>query len=451
MRSSALFLASVVALTVPALAEEHTRTLSLAEARAIALQKHPKLSAAELSALAARQVIAQQRAAAMPNLNANLGAVATSESGIRVASTGLSLSGVYDRASAAMNVSQMITDFGRTSNLVASSRFKADAESQQVQVTRTQLLFEVEAAYYGVLQAKALLDVADQAVKTRTLLRDNTTALFKNQLKSALDVSFAEVNLQDASLLLSRTRNDVQSAYATLARLLTDKEETVYDLRTPAAPAPLRAKVESLVETALHSRPELNRLRLEREAALKFAAAERALSHPTLSLQGTAGVLPYRDDELQESYAAGGLILNWTLGSGGLNAARRRESELKAQVAEQLLKDKEAEVTRDVQLAWLNANNAAERLQITTQLHDQAKRSYALAEARYNAGSSSVVELSQAQFNLTSAEITQATTRYEYLIRRAALDFQLGAHAHSQTPPSTGKSTSHPPRASQGK
>ena len=319
MRSVAILLAPALILT--AHAEDKTRTLTLVEARAIALQKHPRLSAAELSALAARQVIAQNRANAMPNLGVNLGAVATSESGIRVASLGLSLSGVYDRASAAVNVSQLITDFGRTANLVASSRFKADAESQQVQVTRAQLLLEVDVAFYSVLQAKALLDVADQAVKTRSLLRDNTLALQKNQLKSALDVSFAEVNLQDAALLLSRTRNDVQSAYATLARLLMDEEETVYGLRAPAAPPPLRSGVESFVQTALHARPELSRLRLEREAALKFAAAERALSRPTLSLQGTAGVLPYRDKELQESYAAGGLVLNWTIGSGGLNTA----------------------------------------------------------------------------------------------------------------------------------
>lgn len=419
--------AVVLCLAVSAPAAKPTRTLTLAEAREMSLKNHPRLSAAELSALAAREVITQNRAAALPNVSAGLGAVATSESGIRAALGGLSLSGIYDRASASVNVSQLITDFGRTSNLLASSRLKADAEERQVQATRAQILFEVDAAYYGVLQAEALLDVAKQAVKTRTLLRDNTVALQKSQLKSALDASFSEVNLQEASLLLSRTSNDVQSAYATLARLVGDEEQTVYVLRAPPAPGVLSTEVAALVERALKVRPELNRLRLERDAAVKFAAAERALSRPTLSLQGTAGVLPYRDKELQESYAAGGLILSWPLSSGGLNSARRRESELRAHAAEEALKDKEAEVVRDVQLAWLNASNAAERLEITGRLHEQARQSYALAEARYNAGSSSVVELSQAQFNLITAEITQATTRYEYLIRRAALDFQLGA------------------------
>jgi outer membrane protein len=429
MRFIAASLTLILALN--AFAEEKTRTLTLAEARQIAVAKYPRLSAAELTALAARQVVKEARAAALPQIGANLGAVATSESGVRTALSGLSLSGIYDRASASVNVSQLITDFGRTSNLIASSRLKADAETQQVEATRAQLLLEVDAAFYGILEAKALLDVAEQAVKTRTLLRDNTLALQRNQLKSALDVSFSEVNLQDAILLLARTRNDVQSAHATLARLLIDKAETVYDPRPPAPPPPLHAGIESLVQLALRIRPELTRLRLDREAAWKFAEAERALNRPTLSVQAAAGVLPYRDKDLDASYAAGGLVLSWALSSGGLNTARAREAQLRAEAAEQFLKDKEAEVTRDVQLAWLNANNAAERLEITGRLREQAAQSYALAEARYNAGSSSVIELSQAQFNLTSAEITQTTTRYEYLIRRAALDFQIGASVTS--------------------
>lgn len=416
-------------LLCPALAchaEGKSRTLSLAEARETALAKHPRLNAAELTALAAREVITQNHAAAMPNLSAGVGAVTVSESGVRTASPGLSLSGIYDRASTSINVSQLITDFGRTSNLTASSRLKADAEDQQVQVTRAQLLLEVDGAFYSILQSKALLEVAEQAVKTRTLLRDNTVSLQENKLKSALDVSFAEVNLQDAELLLSRARNDVQSAHAMLARLLIDPEQTTYNLRAPAPPSALPSKLNDLVQIALSTRPELAKLRLDHDAALKLVAADRALRRPTLSIQGTAGVLPYRDKELDQSYAAGGLVLSWPIVSGGLNSARLRESELKAQAAEQTRKDKEAEITRDVQLAWLNATNARERLDITAKLHEQAEQAFSLAEARYKVGSTSVIELSQAQLNLTAAEINQTTTRYEYLIRRAVLEFQIG-------------------------
>lgn len=412
----------------PVFAQEGSRprALSLREAHGIVLQAHPRITAVELGALAARQVVLQNRAAWLPGVMVNAGGVYTSENGLRAASNSLPVSGIHDRISGSVTLNQLITDFGRTSNLIASSRLRAEAEDKNALATRAQILLEVDAAFYGILQSQALLEVAEQAVKTRTLLRDNTISLEKNQLKSALDVSFAEVNVKDAELLLSRSRNDYQAAQAILARLLMHPEGTRYRLQAPTPPAALPKTMNSLVADAMRSRPELDRLRLERDAAHKFARAEGALSRPSLSLQGTGGVMPVRDRALDQNYGAVGLVLSWPLSSGGLNTARRREAELRAQAAEQNLRDEEARITRDVQVAWLNASNALERLAITESMRAQAAQAFDLAQARYGAGSSSVVELSQAQLNLTAAEITQATTRYEYLLRRSMLDFQTG-------------------------
>jgi outer membrane protein len=83
-------------------------------------------------------------------------------------------------------------------------------------------------------------------------------------------------------------------------------------------------------------------------------------------------------------------------------------------------------VTRDVRIAWLNLNNARERLRTTQQLARYAATAYDLAEARYKAGSSSIVELSQAQLELTSAQISETTARYDVLIEESALNYQTG-------------------------
>jgi outer membrane protein len=65
-------------------------------------------------------------------------------------------------------------------------------------------------------------------------------------------------------------------------------------------------------------------------------------------------------------------------------------------------------------------------MQITRQLVANASRSFDLAQARYNNGLSSIVELNQAQLNKISAEISFANTKYEYLLRGSALSFQTG-------------------------
>lgn len=409
-------------------AAERPQALSMADARALVLQRHPRISAADLTVRATEELVNQNRAAYLPQLQGIAAGTVTSDptGGVRASTDQLQLAGIYNRASGALNLTQLITDFGRTSNLTATARLRAEAEAQNAQTIRTQILLETDAACYAILQAQALLGVAEQTVKTRRLLRDNTLSLQKNQLKSAIDVSFAEVNFQDAELLISRSRNDLKSAHATLARLLLDPEGTEYRIATPRQPVALPGSAQGLIQMANSMRPELAKLRLERDAAQKFVKAENALSRPRVSLQGTAGVMPWRDSSLDQSYAAAGVIVTMPIFTGGLNTARQNEAEARAQAAEQLLRDEEARIARDVQIAWLNATNALERLNITQRLRAQAFEAYQLAEARYQAGSSSVVELSQSQLGLTAAEINQATTRYEYLLRRSILDFQTG-------------------------
>jgi outer membrane protein len=110
-----------------------------------------------------------------------------------------------------------------------------------------------------------------------------------------------------------------------------------------------------------------------------------------------------------------------------LFSARRTEAELRAQAAEQNLRDLENRISRDVQVAWLNANTAYQRLGLTAQLLDQAKQALDLAQTRYDLGLSSIVELSQAQLNKTSAEIASASAKYEYDLQRAVLNYEVGA------------------------
>jgi outer membrane protein len=80
-----------------------------------------------------------------------------------------------------------------------------------------------------------------------------------------------------------------------------------------------------------------------------------------------------------------------------------------------------------VNLAVLEMRTGYQRVDLTNQLLAQASDALELAQARYNLGLSSIVELTQAQLNKTQAEIEQATVRYDYQTRAAILRFQIGA------------------------
>ena len=402
--------------------------LTLKEAHDLALRNHPLISVADLKTLAARQVVKEAQAGYFPNLSANALGVGTADSNTRLSAIGaLNNPAIYNRNAEGLMISQLITDFGRIANLSGSAKLQAEAAANTAQATREQILLAVDGAFYSAQQAQAVTQVAQQTVVARQVFLDYVSAMATNKLRSDLDLSFARVNLADARLILSRAENDLASGFAQLANVLGLGESTIYRLVEEPLPAAVSTNVYDLIHQALQFRPDLASLGNQRQAALKFAAAERAARYPTIAAVGAAGISPIHDAALGDSYAAAGIILNIPLFAGGLYVARQREAELRARAAAETLRNLENNVIRDVRVTWLNAQNTFDRYQITGKLLDTARQSYELAQASYKAGISSIVEFNQAQLNLLSAQIAYANTQYEYLIQRSALSFQVGA------------------------
>jgi outer membrane protein len=403
------------------------RTLTLAEAEATALKNHPRLNSALLNARAADSVTKQISAARYPALASNLTGVGA-QNNSAVAAGAVTTSSLSSRVPAAGVVaSQLLFDFGRVSNLTRSSELRADAQRQTTQATRAQIVLQVRSAYFQSLQAQSVLLVARETVAARQLTLRQVTRLFESKLKSSLDVSFAEVNLSEAELLLFRAENDIRSSLAELAAAMGLDALDPVELKDDLLPEPLGHEIAPVIEQALRNRPELRGSRLQHDSALQFARAEKSLLYPSVSIIGTAGVVPIHQDKLNGSYSGVGINVNIPILNGSLYSARRTEAELRALAAAQDFRDLEIRIERDVKLAWFNATNAFRRLDVTARLLDQANRSLRLAQSRYDLGLGTIVELNQAQLNKTSAEISNAGAKYEYQIQRAILDYQSGA------------------------
>ena len=181
-----------------------------------------------------------------------------------------------------------------------------------------------------------------------------------------------------------------------------------------------------MIAQALRDRPELAHLRLELESAHLFAKAEKALNYPTLNAVGAAGVAPLHDSQMTDNYAAAGLNLTVPLFNGRLNSARQAEAETRARIVKETLNVAEINIIQDVRSAWFNANKSAERMTVTAELLKYTKQAAELAQAKYQFGASSIIEFSQAQLNLTAAEIAHISATFDYQIQRAILNFQIG-------------------------
>ena len=401
------------------------RKLTLQEAEALAVQQHPQIAGAHLQTQAAGQVIRETRSAYYPQLSASATAVGALDNS-RIAAGFLNAPNVLNRAAAGVALQQLVTDFGRTSHLVESSKLHEQSQESGEITARASVLLDVDRAYFRALRAQALVKTAEETVTSRQLVVDQVTALFQSALKSQLDVSFASVNLSDAKLLLSTAQNEVQEAFTDLSNALGLSGPQTFELAEAVVAAAPEPDASGLIQQALQQRPELSGLRLDRDSALQFAQAERALVRPVVSGAAAAGGVPAHDSNLQGRYAAAGINVTIPVFNGSLFAARRSEAELRAQAATERLRDAENRVAHDVNVAWLNTANAYQRIGLTDQLLAQANLALDLAQSRYDLGLSSIVELGQAQLNKTSAEIQNLTSRYDFQIQSAILKFDTG-------------------------
>jgi outer membrane protein len=405
---------------------EEAGPLTLKRAEEIAVQNHPRITEAELNALAARQVTRQARAAFFPTIVANATAVGQPNVNERIGAGALNAPSLFPREADGVNISQILTDFGRTANLTSSARLHERAQQENALATREDILLQVDSAYYRVLGAAAVVRVAQETVNTRKLVLDQVSALASNKLRSDLDVSFAFVAYGEGKLLLTNATNDLEAAFANLATWLGVPKQQNFTLVAQPMPPPAPTNDTELVQLALQQRPELAQLRLERESAAHYAQAQKQARYPTVSAIGVAGVIPVHVEGLPDTYAGAGVNVNLPIYVGGLLVARQREAELRAKAAEQALIDQENNIIRDVRVAWLNSNNALERWRISDQILKRAQEAFELAQSRYNGGLSSIIELSQAQLNVTAAEIERASAMFDYQIQRANLDYQVG-------------------------
>jgi outer membrane protein len=410
--------------------------LTRKQAEQLAIKNNPRISVGHLLALAQHQVSRESRSAELPTFNGAMTATDANE-GSRIGSGALTSSRLLEHAGAGVTLSQLITDFGRTTNLVASAKLQEKAQNANALATTEDIILATDQAFFNVLEAQALLKVAQQTVSTRQSVEHQIDELTKNKLKSTLDLAFAEVNLSQAKLLQLDAQNNVDSALAALTTVLGFDKQVNYELseEEPEPPAPPQ-DVDGLIASAMQQRPDLQALSYDQQSAEKFHRAQRDQLFPTISTLGMAGVTPVRPDcfaggcfpnyFISSWYGAIGVNMSVPIFNGFLFTSESSESNYRAKAAEQNTRDLRDRVVRDVRTAWLAANTAFQRVSVAQELSKEADLGLNLAQGRYQLGLASIAELSQAQLQQTDAAIGYVNAQYQYRFSLSTLNFEIG-------------------------
>jgi outer membrane protein len=404
----------------------HGRELTIKDAEAIGLKNNPQITVGKLEALQAQEVVREVRSALMPQISVDLTGVGA-DGGSRISAGYLTDGRMYSRVAGGVTASQLITDFGRTMNLLSNAHYEEKAANENAVATEQQVVLVVDQSFYNTLETKALLSVAEDTVKARQLFVDQIQALTNAKLKSDVDLAFAKVDLARAKLLLLDAQDNYQASLSTLSAILGYPDRQNFIPIKPAVPiTPPAEDAGPLIQQALDMRPEVRSQRNEVLAAEKFSRAEHDLWWPTVSAMGTVGGAPVRDPNITSWYGAAGVNVNIPVFNGFLFNARSRNADLSTQVQQKKLQDLQDNVARDVRNSWLETHNAYERLSVTQQLREQADLALELAQARYKLGLGTIVEFSQAELQKTDADIQDTDARFRYVVSQIVLAYQMG-------------------------
>lgn len=406
------------------------RFLAQREAVEIALEKHPIIQAANANLKAAEARTEQTRSLYYPQVYANFDSTA-GVGGINprfVAPAGAMLRQNLSQYTGGVIANQRIYDFGFTQNLVDSNERAALAQEQDVNAQRALVILNVQRTYLNSLKRRRLVQIAEETVRQRGVIRSQVDTLYRQKLKSKLDLDLVQVELTNAESALVKSRNDLKASFADLNRAMGIAGPEDYVLEeVPIEVRPQRS-LESLITDSL-AHPELKKAKeFARSAEARLQATKR-LYLPTISAIASAGDYEVFDTGRNQRtggwWTAGGLV-SMPLFTGFMIENQVREASSQQAAAEAGSLNIEQALTQQVTSAYLDTITFAQQIKLAEEQVKTAQEALQLSRERYRLGLGSIVEVTQSEVALFAAQTRLAEAQYEYKIAEVTLAYAAG-------------------------
>lgn len=415
------------------------RFLGLQQAIDTSLQHHPILQEAGAGLLASSARTDQARSLYYPQVYANAdGAAGSGRINPRfVTPAGGLLQPNLSQYTAGLLASQRLYDFGYTSNLVESFQYGERAQEQDVSARRALVVVTVQRSYLNSLKRQRLVRIAEETVRERGIIVSQIDTLYRQQLKSKLDLNLVRVELVNAESLLVRSRNDLKSSFAELNRAMGVQGSEDYTLEDVAIDIRAQRTLEELITDSL-AHPELKRAKEQTASAEARKRAMKSQYLPTVSAIASGGYYDTFDTSRNVAtggwWAAGGLV-SMPIFTGGLieNQVKEASAQQAAATAQGL--NIEQALTQQVTNAYLDTITFAQQIKLAEEQVKTAQEALNLAKQRYKLGLGSVVEVTQSEVAVTLAQTKLADAQYDYKIAEVTLAYAAGGTAQLQIDP----------------
>jgi outer membrane protein TolC len=398
--------------------------LTLDEAVRIALDTHPNIKAANERIGAQQAVVGQQMSAYYPIISFNN----VYRTSIQAGTTGTAAN-AFDFFSSLANVNMTLYNFGKREGAVQAARDTLDATGFNYKTTVDSVVLGVKQGYYGYLQARAIVQVRDETVKSRDLLVRQARAFYEVGTRARIDVARAESNLYTAQADLIAAQNAVQVAWVTFKNALGLRELAERPLAEEAIITTIPYTLDEAREIAYNSRPELKSFEAQRRAQDQTIAVARRGHLPDIIFDANYGRRNTSAEgntfPLQPSWQAQ-LSLNVPIFDGFRTTNRVEETLRNYYVIKYQEEQQRQQVALDVEQAYLRLVELQERIKANEAAAKAAKENLDLATGRYQVGVGSIIEVTDAQTLYTDAQTTYIRALYDYKIADAQLIRAIG-------------------------
>jgi len=413
-------LLAVTLLSLPVLAGAEERK-TLEECIEIALRQQPILKAAAATVAAGRERVWETTAAYLPQVSASyLASRRHASSSSLIGSGGAGRARTFPFYSTGATFSQTLSDFGQNLELIHAAQASAEALAADEQTQHDTVVFNVQQAYFALLAAYRLRDVAEETVAQNQKHLDLAQGRHDVGLAPRIDITTAQVQLAQAELNQLTARNNVSLGRETLRNTLGLAGPLDFDIVDSLEQARTEVSDEEALDLAYANRPELRSLAAQERADIERIKAIEKDYLPKLSLESNV-TWNGSSYPLQEKWEFGGLV-SLSVFNGGLTRAQVGEAKANLENLRATEDATRNNVSLEVRQALLNLRQQAESIGVADKGLQQGRENLSLAEGRYKTGVGNIIELTDAQVALVSAEASRVQALVGYRTALATLE-----------------------------
>ncbi len=316
------------------------------------------------------------------------------------------------------------------------ARLGMDVAKLQLARTRLDVALDAKVAYFAILTADKLKEVAEQAVEQLQAELEVAENFYRVGMSPKIDVLDAEVRLAEAKQQLIRAENDVSLAKARLNTILRRPIDQDIIVADTLCHQPYERTYESCLEVSLERRPELSEADRNVARAEKEITLAKSAYYPEVTVSGNyyrAGDEPGLDGSDFVDRENWDVMAEATMTFFEWGKTRHATSEKRARLrqARQALEQLKDAVRLEVKTSYLNLQTAEKNIWVAKKGVESAEENFRISKERYLEQVATATEVLDAHTRLTEARTNYTRALAEFNVARARLVRAMGAEEAS--------------------